>query len=466
MEIFIFLPASPHRPRAKRMDDLTVISTSIVRPENNDRSGRVKIHLTPWDLFFLRAEYPQRGLLFPKPDPETDIISPLKASLSAALEIFYPLAGRLVKVENEDNTESFYIDCDGSGAKFVHAVAKTVSVGDVLEPADGLVPDLIRHFFPANGTRSYEGVSESLLAVQVTEMEDGVFIGFGYNHMVADGSSFWKFFNTWSEICLKGLHSDHRKSLPPILLKGWFLDGIDPPIHIPISETKPPTRGISSSPTLQEKVFRFTKENISQLKAKANNEIGSNAEKISSLQAISGHMWRSIIRNSGLNRDQEVQCNLLANMRQRLNPPLETECFGNVVCFGTTRTTVGELMDHDLCWAALQINKMVGSITNENLRNFAEKWVKNVEFPNIGGGGIPSNPLLVASSPRFNVYGNDFGWGKPISVRAGPGNTSDGKAIVYPGTQEASIDIQLCLSSNVLAKLLTDAEFLESVTVA
>ncbi|CAA7056875.1 unnamed protein product [Microthlaspi erraticum] len=108
------------------MADVVVISETIVRPESYDEgSGRVKIHLSPWDLFFLRAEYPQRGLLFPQPDPKTDFIAQLKSSLSVALKIFYPFAGRLVKTDNEDDkTASFFVDCDGSGVKFVHASAK------------------------------------------------------------------------------------------------------------------------------------------------------------------------------------------------------------------------------------------------------------------------------------------------------------------------------------------------------
>ncbi|CAA7056874.1 unnamed protein product [Microthlaspi erraticum] len=444
------------------MAEFLVISESIVRPESYDEgSGRVKIHLTPWDLFFLRSEYPQRGLLFPQPDPETDFIARLESSLSLALKVFYPFAGRLLKTDNdEDSTASFCVDCDGSGVKFVHASAKAVSVSDVLEPEGGNVPGFIRSFFPANGVRSSEGISESLIAFQVTELKDGVFIGFGYNHMIADGSSFWSFFNTWSDICSTGFD---RKNFPPLLLRGWFLDGIDYPIRVPISETVSPVRIVnSSSPDLQEKVFRFTSRNISELKSKANGEVSSDDRKISSLQAISAHMWRSIIRNSDLKPEQGIHCKLLMDMRRRLNPPLEKECFGNVVGFATATTTAGEMLNNGLGWAGLQINKAVGSQTNEEFREFAEDWVKKPKIPH---NVAVSNSIVVASSPWFNVYGNDFGWGKPIAVRAGPGNTSDGKLIVYPGVEEGNIEIQTCLSPRVLEKLSNDAEFLKHACV-
>ncbi|XP_025607093.1 uncharacterized acetyltransferase At3g50280-like [Arachis hypogaea] len=34
-------------------------------------------------------------------------------------------------------------------------------------------------------------------------------------------------------------------------------------------------------------------------------------------------------------------------------------------------------------------------------------------------GAIGGKALSTGSSPRFNVYGNDLGWGKPVAVRAG-----------------------------------------------
>ncbi|CAH2043185.1 unnamed protein product [Thlaspi arvense] len=446
------------------MAGVVVISETIVRPESyEDGSDRVKIHLTPWDLFFLRTEYAQRGLVFPQPDPKTRIISRLKSSLSVALNIFYPFAGRLVKLDHgDDKTAAFFIDCDGSGVKFVHASAMTVSVSDVLEPANGTVPDFWRGLFPANGVLSCDGVSESLIAFQVTELKDGVFIGYGCNHMVADGSSFWSFFKTWTEICSTGLLD--RKKIPPLPLRGWFLGGIDYPIRVPISETTVSPVGVVSSslPDLHKKIFRFTSRNISELKTKANGEVDSDDRKISSFQAIMAHMWRSIIRNSDLNPEEVIHCKIAMDMRQRLNPPLEKECFGNVVGLATTSTTAGELLNNGLGWAALEINKTVGSQTNEKIRVFAENWVKKPKIPN---RLVENNSLVVASSPRFNVYGNDFGWGKPIAVRAGPGITGHGKLLAYPGAEEGDIELQSCLSSHVLDKLLGDAEFLLYVCV-
>ncbi|KFK33265.1 hypothetical protein AALP_AA6G352200 [Arabis alpina] len=429
---------------------VTMVSTSMVRPKNIDRSVRAKIHLTPHDLDLLYLVYPQRGLLFLKPDPETRIIPRLRASLSTALEIHFPFAGRLVKVDNhEDNTVSFYIDCDGSGAKFVHSKAESVSVNDLLQ-SNGSVPDFITHFFPANNVESRDAlISEPLLALQVTEMKDGVFISFGYNHMMADGSSLWNFFHTLSKICLNGSRSDSDQL---IVLKDWFLDGIDYPVHIPVSEMEiRPSRKVST----KERVFHFSKKKISYLKAKANDEIGSTDLKISSLQAVLAYLWLSIMRHSGLNREEGTQCKVAANMRQRLNPPLEKEYFGNVTQLAVATSTVGELLDRGLGWTALQISKAVRSQTNESYKTLAENWVRNVKIPKIGvGSRMADNSLIVASSPFFDVYDHDFGWGKPIAPRAGPGNGIGGLLVMFRGAEEGSIDVHAALNSSLWSDVL------------
>ncbi|CAN6896964.1 unnamed protein product [Brassica oleracea var. botrytis] len=164
---------------------VVLISSSIVQPGNSDQSGQTKIHLTPFDLSLLQIDCPQR-------------------------------------VENlEDNTVSFHTDCDGSGARFLHAEAKSLSVSDIVQP-HGEVPDFIKHFFPADGLKNSDGLIEPLLAVQVTEMKDGVFLGYYYNHMVADGVSMWNFLHTWSMICSSGSSSGHQ----PLVLKRWFLQGV------------------------------------------------------------------------------------------------------------------------------------------------------------------------------------------------------------------------------------------------
>ncbi len=446
------------------MTHIRFISTSTIHAAVNPNESTQRIELTPWDLQLLLVDYIQKGLLFLKPTPSQEkelkgssVIDHLKTSLSRTLDIFYPLAGCLVMVENhDDKTVSFFLDCNNLGAQFVHAVADDVTVADILEPI--YVPDIVNSFFLMNGVLNKQGISKPLLGVQVTELADGFFIGCTLNHCVVDGSSFWHFFNTWSEIS-RGNIDPTSQSLPPIF-KRCFLDGIiDLPIHIPFHHNDIPTERFIHPP-LKQKVFHFSKKKISQLKAKANAEMGTN--NISSLQAVLSHLWRSVVRSRCCNANQEVHYRVIVGMRQRIQPPLPEEYLGNAVLLGKVKANAGNLLEHGLGWVASQINKVIASQTAEEVRKYIEDWVRSPKINNLSS--LTSNALLTGSSPRFNVYGNDFGWGRPIAVRSGVGNKFDGKLTVFPGAEEGSMDFEACLLPETLQAMAVDAEFMEALT--
>ncbi|KAF3952932.1 hypothetical protein CMV_021569 [Castanea mollissima] len=435
------------------------LSTSTIRPTSNNYSTR-RIELTPWDLRFLTYGPIQRGLIFLKPTTsqeqqleENNVIHHLQSSLSRTLDIFYPLAGRLAMIENsEDNTTSFFIDCNNHGAQFVHAAAEGTTMADILEPI--YLPQIVDSFFLMNYVLNCEGISKPLLSVQVTELVDCIFIGCTLNHAVCDGTTFWHFFNTWSEIS----RGTCEKLQPhPIFERSHFDGIINFPVHIPnILEEK--TQKLVPPP-LKQRYFHFTKEKIAELKAKANNEMGT--DRISSLQALLGHFWRSVTRSRCLEADEEVKCTIAMGTRQRMQPPLPKQHFGNAVDAERVTSTAGELIEHGLGWAAWRINNVLASKTPHEVRKFLDEWVKNPRMVNFSGPII--NTLLLGSSPRHNVYGNDFGWGKPVALRSGAGTKFDGRLLVFPGKEEGSIDFEACLFAETLEAMGEDAEFMEAV---
>ncbi|KAJ0088988.1 hypothetical protein Patl1_32936 [Pistacia atlantica] len=78
----------------------------------------------------------------------------------------------------------------------------------------------------------------------------------------------------------------------------------------------------------------------------------------------------------------------------------------------------GEVVEKGLGYVALQMNKMVAIHTEEKLMNFLNSWTDSPKLTTMDS--VVTNALVTSSSPRFNIYGNDFGWGKPIAVRSGP----------------------------------------------
>ncbi|XP_028764034.1 uncharacterized acetyltransferase At3g50280-like [Neltuma alba] len=428
------------------MTQIQVISTSLVQARSDNGDLIREMELTPWDLQLLPIETIQKGLLFHKPIAKDtrSYIQRLKDTLSSALDLFVPLAGRLTNVEHGDNAVSVSISCNNAGALFVHAIASNVALSDILDPI--YVPRIVHSFFPLNGSKNYEGSSEPLLAVQVTELVDGVFIGCSINHSVVDGRSFWHFFNSWAEIS-RGL--DRVSKLPA--LERWFPEGIRHPIRFPFIKEKQ-----QSDEPPPERVFHFTRENIAQLKAKANAEVSTN--KISSLQALLSHVWRSVIRNQRLDPNEDVKFLLLIGARPRIShPPLPDSYFGNALHVGKIAMKAGELIEEGLGNAALEMNKMVSLHTEEKLKGFYESWIQSPEL--FRYSGMKSNSLATSSSPRFDIYGNDFGWGKPVAVRSGSANKANGKLTVFAGAEEGSIDVELCLPFQILEDLANDPDF-------
>ncbi|BBH07778.1 HXXXD-type acyl-transferase family protein [Prunus dulcis] len=402
------------------------------------------IELTPWDLQLLLVDPIQKGLLFHKPKNFSQNIQHLKASLSRTLDFFPPLAGRLATIEHdEDNALSFFINCNNAGVLFVHAKADGVTLSDVKDSL--YVPqDLVNHFFPLNGVKNFQGTSKPLLAVQVTELADGIFIGCTINHTVVDGTSFWHFFNSWSEISRGS--SDHvSKSL-------FFNVGFRMKSIVPFEF---PSRNLRIK----------SLEKVAQLKAKASAEIEieNTNTKISSLQAVLAHLWRSIIRGSKYSSDEETSYRLLIGARPRMKPPLPQQYFGNAVQAGTVTMKAGEVLERGLGFVAWEMNKMVALHTEEKLRSFLECWVQEPKL--LTEDNMAANALVTSSSPRFNVYGNDFGWGRPVGVRSGAGNKSHGKITVFAGVEEGSIDIEVCLLAETLEAMGNDSEFMDVVTL-
>ncbi|OEL25029.1 hypothetical protein BAE44_0013945 [Dichanthelium oligosanthes] len=79
-----------------------------------------------------------------------------------------------------------------------------------------------------------------------------------------------------------------------------------------------------------------------------------------------------------------------------------------------------------LGWTAWQLNRAVASFDEATLvRESLERWVREPRLA-YNTDLLGAADVGTGSSPRFDVYGNDFGWGKPVAVRYGPGNKLGG----------------------------------------
>ncbi|KAK4277457.1 hypothetical protein QN277_015455 [Acacia crassicarpa] len=445
------------------------ISECFIKPPipSNDSNPAI-CYLSPWDILMLSCHYIQKGLLFLKPSPHNhplfidSLLNRLKRSLSLTLLHFYPLTGRLATTPLP--SYSVFVDCHNSdGARFIYATLD-MTVSHILSPVD--VPPVTQSFFDHDRAVNHDGHNLPLLSIQVTELIDGVFIGCSMNHCLGDGTSYWRFFNAWSEI-FRALEADNSDgdlipiSRPPIHNR-WFPEGCGPPISLPFKHHDEFISRLEA-PVLRERIFHFTAESIAKLKAKANRE--SNTTKLSSLQSLSALVWRCITRARSHPCDQRTCCRLAANNRSRMEPSLPEEYFGNLIYLVAAETTSGELLEHELGWAAWKIHMAVANHDVKAVREFVKKWLESPMVIQPDRFFDPSS-VVIGSSPRFDMYGNDFGMGKALAVRSGYANKFDGKVTSYPGREGGgSIDLEMCLPPAVMAALESDDEFMNSISL-
>ncbi|CAL4936832.1 unnamed protein product [Urochloa decumbens] len=463
-----------------------VISRRVIKPPAPAPAPETTIHLTPWDLRLITIDYIQKGVLLPKPKHEHGhaTVDRLASSFARALALFHPFAGRLTVDERAGGTVTVSLRCTGEGAEFIHAAAPGVTAADIT--GDLYIPrELVASLFPLNGLVSADAASAAdgeprrapLLAAQVTELDDAVFVAASLNHAVGDGTTFWHFVNTWSDLSRTG---DATSERPPPVLERWFLDTCPVPVPLPFAKLEHAVRRRpeNQQPPLEECFFHFSGESVKKLKARANAEVRSMSSgeadtatdvTISSRQAVLGQLWRSVCRARRLEPSQKTTYVLLIGCRGRVKGIPAAGYVGNAVVPCKVTSTAGEVVGKGLGWAALQLNRAVASSADEAalVRESLERWVRDPRLAyNTDLLGAAAADVGTGSSPRFDVYGNDFGWGKPVAVRCGPGNKLDGKTTVFEGRGGGgAVALEVCLAPDALARLVADEEFMHAVTV-
>lgn len=468
---------------------VVIVSKCSIYPEQSSTINSLRLSVS--DLPMLSCQYIQKGVLLPSPPlSSADLFSLLKLSLSRTLSHFPALAGRL----QTDATGHVHIVCNDAGVDFFHAKAPHLSVAALLPPPDRDIPSEYRRFFQYDNTLSYAGHDKPLVAVQVTELNDSVFVGCTVNHAVVDGTSFWNFFNTFAEMA-RGAKKITRT---PDFGRDTVLDSA----AVLAFPEGGPSATFSGDEPLREKIFRFSREAILKMKFRANNStqkpelpgpeiLGKQSNdgwgvnyknngkitpvkdeallkknptaEISSFQSLCAQLWRSVTRARNLNANKSTTFRMAVNCRHRLVPRLELLYFGNAIQSIPTAATVGELLSNDLSWGGDRLHKNVVAHDDATVRRGVKEWESNPRlFPL---GNFDGAMITMGSSPRFPMYDNDFGWGRPLAVRSGRANKFDGKISAFPGPEgNGSVDLEVVLAPETMAVLENDLEFMQYVS--
>ncbi|XP_059066526.1 LOW QUALITY PROTEIN: BAHD acyltransferase DCR [Cryptomeria japonica] len=361
-----------------------------------------------------------KGLVYQIPAAEfSSHVERLAETLSEILVKFYPLAGRLTTNPLDGG---IYILCNDSGVDFIEAMAEDLSIADLTTTE---VTTAVEELFALKGALNFEGHRLPLLVVQVTQLKDGISVCCTLNHAIADGTSLWNFLNSWSNLCRTNgnkipVNPVYDRSLlePPgsVVRLGLDLDG-----HVQRF----------CPPSLRVKLFHFSAHTMSRLKERANQD---SSFTISSFQALCAHVWRAgaVTRARRLCPDEHTIFRLSVNCRPRLLPAVPSSYFGNGHMDGVIRERIGKWGEEAVVYRLEEFQK---------------------------------NCVLMGSSPRFEMYENDFGWGRPVAARGGAFNRLDGKISAYPGREGGgSVELEVCLNPTVMSALESDGDFIRELS--
>ncbi|KAL5543236.1 hypothetical protein UlMin_010946 [Ulmus minor] len=404
-----------------------VVQVSEVAPFNVDSAAvtDLSLPLTFFDTHWFKFPPVERLFFYSLPQTNTSffnsILPKLKHSLSLTLQHFLPLAGKLTWPSESSQPIILFTAGDAisltvadSDADFHYLSGSHVRKSCDFSP---LVPRLV--------------VSEtwaSVMAVQITLFNGGFCIGITAHHAVLDGKSSTMFMKAWAHIS-----KEYQSSLPPELTPFYDRTIIKDPAGIASLFANQWLAMTGCKSSQDPKVFEFfsisgeppvdmirasfeiTRSDIEKLKKRVLNQPNRALEKLhlSSFVITYSYVFVCIVKakiHEQMNK--HVYYAFVAEMRSRLNPPVPENYFGNCVVGYFNFVEGRECLEEDGFYKIVAkvcqlIKKMKEIDVYEGLED------KLSLFSKLEPGTLF---VGVAGSPRFGVYGVDFGWGKPEKV--------------------------------------------------
>ncbi|EFJ19403.1 BAHD family acyltransferase [Selaginella moellendorffii] len=370
-------------------------------------------------------------LLFAPPQDQPLSSESLKKSLSGALSVCYPLAGRYRLLPGDKGLE---LECNDRGVDFFEA-----SMDEKLESFEESRCNVLCPCgeFPA------EDVTEvPLLLVQLTRFKCGGWsLGVAMHHNVGDGAAMDLFMKTWSHFASGG----HDPVHPPCFDRSFFNSSkISPALEYGQDYTSL----FKTSAKIKPCMFRFTSSQIQVLK----NQCDGNYTRF---EVLAAHIWKysTKLRKKAW---KEAKLVIPVDGRTRL-PGLPKEYFGNATFSAQAIAQVDELVAKPLSFAAKIVHDAIQNVSGVYIGGFLD-WIQqqhNVDM-------IPSlwsEPIVLTSWTRFSLYELEFGCGTPVLVTS-PGVRLADTVVFLPWSRDGTMTVVIQLGEEERENLLASPEFL------
>ncbi|KAG6496196.1 hypothetical protein ZIOFF_044044 [Zingiber officinale] len=364
-----------------KLPELRVLERSRVAPPPGS-VGETTLPLTFFDAIWLRGGSVERVFFYRLPHSTshfvTSILPDLKSSLSLVLRHFYPLARNIRRSPRDPDGNQYEIHyAEGDGVTL--NVAESDDDFDQVSGSHARDLNRILPLLPQLRNRG-PGEGFAAMALQVTIFPDrGVAIGVSIHHAACGGSSSTQFMLSWASTYALSEDTVSDKLM-------------DYPV---------PSDAVLASFTLKKDQIQRLKELVS-------------ISRCSTIVVTYAYIWscftKSLETHKGGDDDGDRMAHLVfpVDCKARLRPPLPETYFGNCLAPCFVDLKVSELVGGVVA-AARAIAEAIKVFVEDPLRE-AETWLASVESI------VNEQPLSVAGSPKFHVYGTDFGWGRPKKV--------------------------------------------------
>ncbi|XP_065850964.1 stemmadenine O-acetyltransferase-like [Euphorbia lathyris] len=414
--------------------ELKIISKELIKP-----SSPTPDHLRKLQFSFIdQNQYPVSipfVFFYEKSHiPNHERCNRLKRSLSQALTIFYPLAGRI-------NNYS-YADCNDEGALFVETKANC-QLSDILRNKNQY-HNISKKFIPLQPDK---GVHQYGSLFQITYFNcGGLVVSFAMPHMLGDGLSQFVFLNGWAAVA----RGNKKVEIPPFGSTSNF-----PPRNIPGFDL--------SQWVFKEKIvtkpFVFNAFTISSLKEKYSKD----GEKLSRVQALCVFLFSRIMATLSptAKKDNRYMAINSVNVRQILDPPIPNESFGNLVWAATA--LIDNLSEEDEI--ATRIKASIRNVNAESLKKLQKgelSFTKETFMDSLKGEIVRYSFTSLCNFPTYDV---DFGWGKPEWVTTS-GVIFDNLVICIDTKEGKGIEAWVNLTEEDMARFEKDKLLISHVSLA
>uniref|UniRef100_A0A1J3JDZ2 BAHD acyltransferase n=1 Tax=Noccaea caerulescens TaxID=107243 RepID=A0A1J3JDZ2_NOCCA len=423
-------------------------ATSLVDP--------LILPLTFFDLVWLPDKPTNRVIFYKLTESSTDsfysvILPKLEQSLSLVLTHFHPLSGH-VKWDPQDpkpcivvfpqDTVSLTV-AEITDADFSRVSGKGLRHQTELHPLVSELP-------------VFSSDSASAFTLQITLFpKQGFCVGLTINHLVMDGKTVVKFLKSWAHICKYGTTPQDihlpmlldRKviNIPPELESDFFKR--TPYLSGNVRTLKFPST--KKTEDLVRVTLELTQENVKKLRERAKSESTlSDDLHLSTFVLTYAYVLTCVVKARGDDEDRPVPFTFAADFRDRLDPPVPVNYFGNCglpISFSgdKAKTFLGEDGFVNAVKILSDSVKGLDSRGAESIWELYEEGLKNMELGS-------AQKLSVSGSNKFGIYGCDFGWGRPVSTE----NVFFNKNLLFSMTEmrdeTGGVEIGMCLQKCVM----------------